>query len=525
LILLATVFSFIGVGFALAATGIIDSTFKYAFADKIGWINFAPTDSGQKYVGLNITDSAVTGYAWSQNFAWINFKPTNGGVTNNTNGNLSGYAFGENTGWINFGGVNIDCEGKFTGAATGDIVGTINFNCANCVVKTNWLPVSCEQQKTHNECNNQGQCLPVTGAGTSRCQTDSDCVDIIPIIPEVPPTTIIDNVKIAIKEVKKIIEKPQVSIATKVISTTGVAEGAVAAVLVVAASPFSLLEIFLFPIKFLGILLAAFGIRKRILPWGIVYDSVTKQPLDPAYVILKDLQGKDLVSAITDIDGRYGFLVQPGLYNIASRKTNYAFPSEKLIGKRQDEIYDNLYFGEQIEIKKTGEVIIKNIPLDPVKFDWNEFVKKNKTFMKFYSRWDLILRKISDLFFVVGFFIAIVAFIFAPYPYNTIIFVMYLLVLLLRILGLKPKAFGYVVEKITGNPLSFAIIRIIMPSTNVEISHRITDAYGRYYCLIPRGKYYVKIEKKNDDGSYSLVHTSPIIDASKKGIIKKKFEI
>jgi endonuclease IV len=36
---------------------------------------------------------------------------------------------------------------------------------------------------------------------------------------------------------------------------------------------------------------------------------------------------------------------------------------------------------------------------------------------------------------------------------------------------------------------------------------------------------YVKIEKKNEDGSYSLIHTSAVIDVSKKGIIKERFKV
>ena len=64
-----------------------------------------------------------------------------------------------------------------------------------------------------------------------------------------------------------------------------------------------------------------------------------------------------------------------------------------------------------------------------------------------------------------------------------------------------------------------------MSDLNVEIRHQVADKYGRYYCLVPKGKYYVKIEKKNDDGSYSLVYTSPVVDARKDGIIKEKFKI
>lgn len=312
---------------------------------------------------------------------------------------------------------------------------------------------------------------------------------------------------------------------TKVVSTTGVATTVVTTAATIAfVSPISLPELFLLPIRLMGLILTAFGWKKRNPPWGVVYDSVTKQPLDPAYVVLKDLQGKNISSAITDLDGRYGFLAEPGFYKITANKTNYLFPSQKLFGKTRDELYDNLYFGDQIEIKR-GEVITRNIPLDSLKFDWNEFVKQNRGLTRFYSRWDSLIRKISDTIFVIGFIIAVIAFFSAPYPYNTIILGLYLFLTLLRILGVKPKQFGYAIDRISGMPLAFAIIRIEDPYLNREMGHRITDKYGRYFCLVPRGKYYVKIEKKNDDGSYSLVHTSSIIDASKSGIIKNKFKV
>jgi hypothetical protein len=515
--------------FVVAASGSIDSNAKYAWSSNIGWINFAPLDNQKKYLGLEISDTDVRGYAWSQNLGWINFAPKNGGVLNNQSGRLSGDAFGENIGWINFNGVSINCDGKLVGEATGENVGKINFNCSNCTVKTNWLPSSCNK-KNHSECNAQKQCIFVAGAGENQCQSDTDCQEVLPVKPQepnLPTSTVAEKVAAAVlgtvTQIKNIINTPLGSLITKAISTTSLAGGALAVALISASANVSLFDVLLFPLRFLGIVMTALGLKKRTLPWGVVYDSVTKQPLDPAYVVLRDLQGQDAASAVTDLDGRYGFLVQPGSYTIVANKTNYAFPSQKLAGKFQDETYGNLYFGGPLDIQKAGEVITKNIPLDPVKFDWNEFAKRNKRFMKFYSRWDAFLRRITDVFFVVGFAVAFVAFIFAPYPYNTIIFGLYLLVLLLRVLGLKPKAFGYVEDQLTGDPLSFALIKIIMPTTNTEIAHRVADKYGRYYCLVPKGKYYVKIEKKNADASYTLVHTSAIIDASKNGIIKKKF--
>ncbi len=316
------------------------------------------------------------------------------------------------------------------------------------------------------------------------------------------------------------------SAVTKTISTTGVAVTTASAVVsAVFISPMSFPEIFLLLSRIIGLLLTAVGLKKRVVPWGVVYDAVTKQPLDPVYVVLKNSKGKNISSAITDLDGRYGFLVEPGIYQIVANKTNYVFPSQKLAGKIKDEFYNELYFGEKLEVKTLGETITKNIPLDPVKFDWNEFAKKDKNLMKFYSKLGLIIRKTFDYLFIVGFIVALVTLLYAPYPYNMAIMALYLLLLLLRFLGLKPKSYGSILDKATGNPLSFAIARIIMPDINKEVAHRVADKYGRYYCLVPKGKYYVKIEKKNNDGSYSLIYTSSIVDASKKGIINRKFEI
>jgi len=271
--------------------------------------------------------------------------------------------------------------------------------------------------------------------------------------------------------------------------------------------------------------MSALGIRKRTVPRGVVYDSVTKRPLDPAYVILKNPQGNIIATAITDIDGRYGFLVGPGTYIIEAKKTNYTFPSVKLQGKTEDELHNNLYFGQTITVEKQDQVFINNIPLDPVKFDWNEFAKQDKSLSKFYSKWDVTLRKFYDISFLVGLVVAIVAFFFAPYPYNTITIGLYLFLVILRFLGVKPKTYGYIKDKLTGNPLSFAIVRVFIPGINKEIAAKAADKYGKYYCLVPPGKYYVKVEKKNPDGSYATVHVSETIDVSRKGIIRQGFNV
>ncbi len=126
---------------AVASTtdGTIDATQKYAWGDHVGWVNFG-TSGGN----VHITDTAVTGYAWSENYGWINLSPTQSGVTNNAEGVLSGYAWGEKLGWIYFNGVTISNSGVFAGVAAVSSTpkGSISFDCANCVVKTDWRPAS-----------------------------------------------------------------------------------------------------------------------------------------------------------------------------------------------------------------------------------------------------------------------------------------------------------------------------------------------------------------------------------------------
>jgi len=357
---------------------------------------------------------------------------------------------------------------------------------------------------------------PNANTEDNSCQYEKE-PSVIPVIP---------TVEEVVKKTKEFIDSPEGKTATRVVSTTGAVAGTASLVAsAIFVNPFSFSNLFFTLLRLWSLFLTLIGLKKRHKPWGTVYDSITKQPLDPAYVFLQDIKGEIISDSITDLDGRYGFLVKPGNYKIVANKTNYTFPSKKLEGKDEDGIYDRLYFGETLDIENEEEVIAKNIPMDPIGFDWNEFAKREKNKMKFYSGIDRFFsNKIVDLFFFFGFFVAVIAYFFAPHPYNLIILFSYIFLFILRKIGLKPKAGGYVMEKDTGFPLSFAVIKIFLPDIDKEILRRVASKTGKYFCLVPPGVYYVKVEKKNDDGSYSHVYTSSNINA-KKGIIKEDFKV
>ena len=551
----------------------------YAWSDNYGWINLAPTTSGV----TNTTAGSLGGYAFGEDVGWIHFS----GVTIGCTGHFTGTATGDNVGTLNFSCTNCnvvttwvpttgcssgstggggrgggagagggasggttgsgatgggetgggtttgggDVGGGTTGGTTGGDTGggvtgggtaggttsgggaisggggTSGGTSGSSTSGGGGAQGGGGAVGFHSQCNTQNQCVSVIGQGADQCRADSDCAVIplpLPILPAVAENPVVKTIANAIKT-------PAGSIATKVITTTGLVT--------------TLVAIFDPTFNAFNLLVFGFGIKKRRQPWGVVYDSVTKQPVDPAYVQLQGSIPGNEYEAITDIDGRYGFLVTPDMYHMTVHKTNYAFPSQKLMGHSRDELYDNLYFGEPIIIEKDGQVITKNVPVDSLNFDWNEFTKKNKNLTRFYSRFDLVTRRISNISFSGGFFVAIITFLFVPRPYNTIMLALYALFFLLRLVGVKPKPLGYISDRATGNPLSFSIVRIMTPQTNIEIGHRVADKYGRYYCLIPKGKYYVRVERKNPDGSYSLAYTSSLVDASKSGIIKKHFKV
>lgn len=283
------------------------------------------------------------------------------------------------------------------------------------------------------------------------------------------------------------------------------------------ANPITFSEIFIIPARLWALLF----IKRRYRPWGVVYDSVTKQPLDPAYVVLQDLQGNEITTCITDLDGRYGFLVPAGEYRMIANKTNYEFPSKKLAGKTSDELYSDLYFNEIVTVKE-GEVIIKNIPMDPLKFDWNEYAKQDQKLMKFYSKRDLWIARISRVLFYFGFILTTAAVIVSPILYNIVIFLIYIILFIFQHTLLRPRPFGSITEH--GAPLAYAIIKVFSVENNREVVKKVSTQIGRYYCLVPNGSYYLTIERKNADQSYTLAYTSQVINVT-EGYINKKFRI
>ncbi len=272
-----------------------------------------------------------------------------------------------------------------------------------------------------------------------------------------------------------------------------------------------------------NLLFSFFSIYKTRKYWGTVYDSITKQPLDPAYVTLFDEAGQAIDTCITDIDGRYSFIVGPGKYFLSAQKTDYQFPSQKLIEKTYDELYTHLYFGGAIELEHDDEVISRNIPMDPLRFNWNEYAKQKTKVTHFYRPWHRTLTFLARVLFVAGFIFAIWVFVVVPSVFAFVVLSLYILTIVLKILGLRKIPRGYIKDK-QGFALSFGIVRVYSQELNREVKHTIVGAKGHYLLLVPNGRYYMTVEQKLSDGSYKEVHRTKDFRV-RKGFIAKKLTL
>ncbi|MCD8507981.1 MAG: carboxypeptidase regulatory-like domain-containing protein [Candidatus Pacebacteria bacterium] len=268
----------------------------------------------------------------------------------------------------------------------------------------------------------------------------------------------------------------------------------------------------LLPFRIQNILLAIPAYRRRRRPWGTVFDSRTGQPLDPAYVQIFDAQGQEVGDAITDMDGRFSFLVPPGTYTLTAGKTHYTFPSQK----QSHPLYTHIYNGQEITLAQ-DEVITHNIPMDAVGQDWNEEAKKDMGVQHFFRRADTLAQKIITGLFIGGFIFSFYALFMSPTWYNVLIALLYVGTAIIMTLGTPDRAYGMVTRN--GAPLSGAVVHAHQAHTDKEVMHRVIGANGYYHMLVTPGQYYIVITLENQE----IYRSQPFTASS--GIIKKKINL
>ncbi len=372
--------------------------------------------------------------------------------------------------------------------------------------------------------------------------TESTAEPSTPTGPEIPLPGIAKSINSVLKSIDKILP-PSVQKVTKKVSDTvenlrqnqgvtntfdDVIKPTVTTTAIVTAvgvattsSALQLTNLLYLFLRFSYLWMAPIHFGKRRRPWGIVFDSTTGRPVPRTLVRIFSKEFSKLKeSQLTDAEGRFGFLINPGEYFITAGKAGFTFPSRFLRTAIVSQ-YDEIYRGGLFTVgPKDDGVISINIPLDP---KLSEVSKARMKWLRILNAIGLILEKINTPLLIAGLLLSMLTTIIEPWTANFIILGVYVLLIFIKsIMGfLIGRSWGLVVDEDTGKPIELAVVRIYEANTGNIMGTRVTNQLGQFTSFIMPGEYYVVILKEG----YEPFRSKPITVTKRRGLIRMKAEL
>jgi hypothetical protein len=212
--------------------------------------------------------------------------------------------------------------------------------------------------------------------------------------------------------------------------------------------------------------------QKKKKPWGIVYGAEDKKPIPFAIVRLFNQDGAMVKQTVTDLDGKYGFYVDPGNY--------------QLVVEHQE----HKQFMKPFMVYEKDTKVVDRIPLQ--KLDKSETIEFNlkAMFMNFFIRtyWGIGF---------IGLFVSFIAFVFYFNALNAFIFLAYIIQIVIMILLRPNKDFGYVYNTIGGDRVKGAFIGVQDVAQGRQIDVVISDEKGRFGLKLDKGEYILVVSADN----------------------------
>lgn len=239
--------------------------------------------------------------------------------------------------------------------------------------------------------------------------------------------------------------------------------------------------------------------------WGVVYNSLSKKPVDLAIVRLLQFETRLVVQTkVTDKQGRFSFDVKKGNYLLEAVKPGYVFPSDYLKDTKEDVDYVDLYFGTKIEVLEANAVIALNIPLDPI--------VSEETPQRVL--WRKTLRQLRHVLAFSGVLIGmLVVFIQPTFVHGLLLLGQIAIYVLFRRIAVptRPGKWGSIVDLRTKKPVANVVVRIFDKKFNKLLETQVTDRNGTYGFFVGRNVYYVTAQKAGYER-----YVSPDLDLRKK---------
>ncbi len=252
--------------------------------------------------------------------------------------------------------------------------------------------------------------------------------------------------------------------------------------------------IFLQPVLFVG--------RGKRKEWGVIYNSLTKLPIDLATVRLVSAEtGKVVQSRVTDEHGRYMFSVGPGMYSLQVIKDGFTSPSKLLESVARDGELTDIYHGEMVAVEEEGVVLSFHIPIDPIGAD----VTPHRVV------WQKRMHVIQHAVALSGIGVLLLSATIIPLWYIAILIALQLVVYTLfrrYVVPKKPKQLGLVSDASSGKPLSKTFVRLYDTEHNRLLDSTMTDSNGRYGFLVGPNAYYLTFDRSGFE--HQVIHVESL---------------
>jgi len=307
-------------------------------------------------------------------------------------------------------------------------------------------------------------------------------------------------------------------------STIAVATGGASAIMapisnMVATSsslPQTLLTFWNNFLAFLGI-----GQRHKRGRWGRVVEQGTELPLGSTKIHLleiiksqsgQSISGRIIATTVSDQQGNFGFVAEPGLYQLHIDKPGYKIVKE-----------ENSYSQDQIfEIKSYRQGLV--IPLIVMAMTSQEVTRKfNKILL--WSKIEKVLKYITPIFLLFGTIVTINAMLQHYSGKQWILSLAYIVFwiywFVTEFVVRRRSPWGSVTDVQNKNPLSLALVRVMDPTQKKLIRTAVTNNKGKYSVLVNKAQYSVITYKSG----YQPSRPMKINTKDKLAVINQKIKL
>ena len=230
------------------------------------------------------------------------------------------------------------------------------------------------------------------------------------------------------------------------------------------------------------------GLSRKRKTWGVVFNSETGQPIPFAMVKLLDKHNHLIETAISDRQGRYGFILKHGTFHLQVARADFHYPSKI----KTSSFYERVYLGSEIKVADLKTQIVFNIPLDP-------YAKSTFSLQLWFwlIRLNHPLQKIRLPLLILGFIFALVMLVIS-FQLIYLFFLLFCILVSILVLGesRKAKAAGLVTD-VYLRPTPGAIVRIYHREDNRLMDSDVSDRQGHFEFKVAPGIYYLFATKPN----------------------------